>query len=130
MLAVVVVLFALLWMPYRTLVLVNSFMEDPYLDPWFLLFCRISVYANSAINPVIYNVMSQKFRTAFKRLCKCGQMESQRRSIYLTTTSYSMVRDNPNTRAEKERPPPENLSVVPKQSEKPAKDDELYYSVV
>ncbi|XP_018416064.1 PREDICTED: thyrotropin-releasing hormone receptor-like [Nanorana parkeri] len=131
MLAVVVVLFALLWMPYRTLVLVNSFMENPYLDPWFLLFCRICVYANSAINPVIYNLMSQKFRTAFKRLCKCGQVDTQRRSIYLTTTSYSMVRDNANARAEKkEKPAPENPTVVPKQTEKPGMEGELYYSVV
>ncbi|TMS15840.1 Thyrotropin-releasing hormone receptor [Larimichthys crocea] len=30
MLAVVVVLFALLWMPYRTLVVVNSFIDPPY----------------------------------------------------------------------------------------------------
>ncbi|XP_040185308.1 thyrotropin-releasing hormone receptor-like [Rana temporaria] len=131
MLAVVVILFALLWMPYRTLVLVNSFMENPYLDPWFLLFCRICVYANSAINPVIYNLMSQKFRTAFKRLCKCGQVDTQRRSIYLTTTSYSMVKDNANTRVEKkEKPPPDNPTVVPKQAEKPRMEGELYYSVV
>uniref|UniRef100_A0A8D0GRA5 Thyrotropin-releasing hormone receptor n=1 Tax=Sphenodon punctatus TaxID=8508 RepID=A0A8D0GRA5_SPHPU len=68
MLAVVVVLFALLWMPYRTLVLVNSFVDNPYLDPWFLLFCRVCVYANSAINPVVYSLMSQKFRAAFQKL--------------------------------------------------------------
>ncbi|XP_072279109.1 thyrotropin-releasing hormone receptor-like [Pyxicephalus adspersus] len=129
MLAVVVVLFALLWMPYRTLVLVNSFMENPYLDPWFLLFCRICVYANSAINPVIYNVMSQKFRTAFKRLCKCGQVDTQRRGIYLTSTTYSMVRDNAGTRVEKNQKP-DNPTVVPKQTDKPKVEGELYYSVV
>uniref|UniRef100_A0A8C6V0A7 Thyrotropin-releasing hormone receptor n=1 Tax=Neogobius melanostomus TaxID=47308 RepID=A0A8C6V0A7_9GOBI len=66
MLAVVVILFALLWMPYRTLVLINSFVSTPYLDAWFLLFCRTCIYANSAINPVIYNAMSQKFRSAFR----------------------------------------------------------------
>uniref|UniRef100_A0A6J0TCS9 Thyrotropin-releasing hormone receptor n=1 Tax=Pogona vitticeps TaxID=103695 RepID=A0A6J0TCS9_9SAUR len=71
MLAVVVILFALLWMPYRTLVLVNSFVERPYLDRWFLLFCRVCIYTNSAINPIIYNLMSRKFRLAFKNLCKC-----------------------------------------------------------
>ncbi|XP_060644237.2 thyrotropin-releasing hormone receptor-like [Anolis sagrei] len=78
MLAVVVVLFALLWMPYRTLVLVNSFVAQPYLDRWFLLFCRICIYTNSAINPIIYNAMSQKFRLAFKGLCKCGKEAHQR----------------------------------------------------
>uniref|UniRef100_A0A8C4S391 Thyrotropin-releasing hormone receptor n=1 Tax=Erpetoichthys calabaricus TaxID=27687 RepID=A0A8C4S391_ERPCA len=93
MLAVVVILFALLWMPYRTLVLVNSFIEKPYLNAWFLLFCRLCIYTNSAINPVVYNLMSQKFRFAFKKLCKCKEEESQRRTIYLAPTNYSMVRD-------------------------------------
>ncbi|MBN3276571.1 TRFR protein, partial [Polyodon spathula] len=93
MLAVVVILFALLWMPYRTLVLVNSFIEKPYLNAWFLLFCRMCIYANSAINPVVYNLMSQKFRSAFKKLCKCGEEETQRRTMYLTPVNYSMVRD-------------------------------------
>ncbi|XP_056381552.1 thyrotropin-releasing hormone receptor-like [Hyla sarda] len=131
MLAVVVALFAFLWMPYRTLVLVNSFVENPYLDPWFLLFCRICVYANSAINPVIYNLMSQKFRTAFKRLCKCGQVETQRRNTYMTTTTYSMVKDPSNVRPDKkEKSPLENPTVVPKQSDKPKVEGELYYSVV
>uniref|UniRef100_A0A8D0HEB9 Thyrotropin-releasing hormone receptor n=1 Tax=Sphenodon punctatus TaxID=8508 RepID=A0A8D0HEB9_SPHPU len=67
MLAVVVILFALLWMPYRTLVVVNSFMDPPYLNIWFLLFCRLCIYLNSAINPIIYNLMSQKFRAAFRK---------------------------------------------------------------
>ncbi|OCT58598.1 thyrotropin-releasing hormone receptor [Xenopus laevis] len=131
MLAVVVVLFALLWMPYRTLVLVNSFMDKPYLDPWFLLFCRICVYANSAINPVIYNLMSQKFRTAFKRLCKCGHEETQRRSIYMTTTSYSMVKDGVITGGEKQdKPTVEKTNIISKQTSKAGLEGDLYYSVV
>ncbi|XP_053550927.1 thyrotropin-releasing hormone receptor-like [Bombina bombina] len=131
MLAVVVILFALLWMPYRTLVLVNSFMDKPYLDPWFLLFCRICVYANSAINPVIYNVMSQKFRTAFKKLCKCGQHESQRRQMYMTTNSYSMVRDAANAGVEKkDKPTSQKPAALPKQTSKAGLEGELYYSVV
>ena len=71
MLAVVVALFALLWMPYRTLVVVNSVTDPPCTNAWVLLFCRVCVYCNSAINPVIYNLMSQKFRVAFRRLCGC-----------------------------------------------------------
>uniref|UniRef100_A0A3Q0S328 Thyrotropin-releasing hormone receptor n=1 Tax=Amphilophus citrinellus TaxID=61819 RepID=A0A3Q0S328_AMPCI len=79
MLAVVVILFALLWMPYRTLVVVNSFIDPPYHNTWFLLFCRMCIYTNSAINPIVYNLMSQKFRVAFKKLCKChwGQREAE-----------------------------------------------------
>uniref|UniRef100_A0A3P9Q491 Thyrotropin-releasing hormone receptor n=1 Tax=Poecilia reticulata TaxID=8081 RepID=A0A3P9Q491_POERE len=81
MLAVVVILFALLWMPYRTLVLINSFVSTPYLDSWFLLFCRTCIYANSAINPVIYNAMSQKFRSAFRGLYSCQRVEGNQRTV-------------------------------------------------
>ncbi|XP_023682998.2 thyrotropin releasing hormone receptor 2 isoform X1 [Paramormyrops kingsleyae] len=91
MLAVVVILFALLWMPYRTLVLVNSFVATPYLDAWFLLFCRICIYANSAINPVVYNLMSQKFRSAFRGLYRCQEQEVQRRTLSVVN---STVRDS------------------------------------
>lgn len=93
MLAVVVILFALLWMPYRTLVLINSFVTTPYLDAWFLLFCRICIYANSAINPIIYNVMSQKFRSAFRGLYRCQQPEGHQRTLSLIQTGYSTIRD-------------------------------------
>ncbi len=46
MLAVVVGLFATLWMPYRVLVVYNSFATKSYQDLWFMLFCRIMVYIN------------------------------------------------------------------------------------
>uniref|UniRef100_A0A667ZYV7 Thyrotropin-releasing hormone receptor n=1 Tax=Myripristis murdjan TaxID=586833 RepID=A0A667ZYV7_9TELE len=93
MLAVVVILFALLWMPYRTLVLINSFVSTPYLDAWFLLFCRTCIYANSAINPIIYNVMSQKFRSAFRGLYRCQRLEANQRTLSVIQANYSTVRD-------------------------------------
>lgn len=93
MLAVVVVLFALLWMPYRTLVVVNSFIDPPYHDTWFLLFCRMSIYTNSAINPIIYNLMSQKFRVAFKKLCKCSREDKEKVAEYNIPMYYSVVKD-------------------------------------
>ncbi|XP_029977117.1 thyrotropin-releasing hormone receptor b [Salarias fasciatus] len=93
MLAVVVILFAVLWMPYRTLVVVNSFLDRAYLDNWFLLFCRICIYLNSAINPVIYNAMSQKFRAAFRKICRCGRKGSDKPANYSVALTYSAVKD-------------------------------------
>ncbi|MEQ2269696.1 hypothetical protein XENORESO_008268, partial [Xenotaenia resolanae] len=93
MLAVVVILFALLWMPYRTLVLINSFVSTPYLDSWFLLFCRTCIYANSAINPVIYNAMSQKFRSAFRGLYSCQRTEGNQRTLSTAQTGFGTTRD-------------------------------------
>ena len=34
-----------------------------------LYFCRVMTYINSAINPILYNLMSSKFRGGFLRLC-------------------------------------------------------------
>lgn len=93
MLVEVVLVFAVLWMPYRTLVLLNSFVARPFLDPWVLLFCRTCVYTNSAINPVIYSLMSQKFQVAFRQLCRCGAEGPQRQAACLSTTSYDVVRE-------------------------------------
>lgn len=93
MLAVVVVLFAVLWMPYRTLVVVNSFLQEAYLDTWFLLFCRTCVYLNSAINPLIYNAMSQKFRAAFRRLCRCGRTALVNKAAYSVALTYSVAKE-------------------------------------
>ncbi|KAM9494969.1 thyrotropin-releasing hormone receptor b [Clarias gariepinus] len=93
MLAVVVVLFAVLWMPYRTLVVVNSFLQEAYLDTWFLLFCRTCVYLNSAINPVIYNAMSQKFRAAFRRLCRCSTKAQAKQAAYSVALTYSTAKE-------------------------------------
>ncbi|NWW72274.1 TRFR protein, partial [Climacteris rufus] len=92
MLAVVVALFALLWLPYRTLVVVNSFVDPPYLNTWFLLFCRLCIYLNSAINPIIYNLMSQKFRAAFRKLYKCEKSAGQP-AASSTPVYYSAVKD-------------------------------------
>lgn len=96
MLAVVVILFALLWMPYRTLVVVNSFLDKAYLDTWFLLFCRLCIYLNSAINPVIYNAMSQKFRAAFKKLCHCGPQRMEKPPSYSVALTYSVIKETSN----------------------------------
>lgn len=95
MLVVVVLLFAVLWMPYCTLVLLNSFVAQPFLDTWVLLFCRTCVYANSPINPIIYSLMSQKFRVVFRRLCQCRAEGPQRHTASLSTASYSVVRESP-----------------------------------
>lgn len=77
MLIVVVVVFATLWMPYRVMVVYNSFAEHKYLNLWFLMFSRTLIYINCAINPILYNVMSVKFRRAFKNHLCCGECPDQ-----------------------------------------------------
>ncbi|XP_013780780.2 thyrotropin-releasing hormone receptor-like [Limulus polyphemus] len=84
MLAVVVALFATLWLPYRALVVYNSFAVHRYMEPWFLMFCKTMIFINSAINPILYNAMSIKFRRAFKRTLSCCQRQQCRRGPYFS----------------------------------------------
>ncbi|XP_033113196.1 thyrotropin-releasing hormone receptor-like [Anneissia japonica] len=77
MLVVVVALFVMLWGPYRILNFYTYIWDPtgetmPNLFPWWMFFIRILVFLNSAINPLIYNFMSVKFRRAFAKLCRCG----------------------------------------------------------
>ncbi|BHF74897.1 hypothetical protein SprV_0501798500 [Sparganum proliferum] len=68
MLMAVVFLFAIFWLPYRAWVVYNSFAIQPRVDYWFTLFARTMAYLNSAVNPILYNAMSKKFRRSFKTL--------------------------------------------------------------
>ncbi|KAM8920367.1 thyrotropin-releasing hormone receptor-like [Lycaon pictus] len=98
MLAVVVLVFALLWLPYRTLVVVNSFLSPPYLNLGFLLFCRLCVYLNSAVNPVIYALMSQRFREAFHGLFQCRRAPPQLPPQEAASVYYSVIKDSSQIR--------------------------------
>ncbi len=50
MLACVVVIFATLWVPYRGLLVYNSFATmnnlPPYLDLWYLMFAKTCIFMN------------------------------------------------------------------------------------
>ncbi|XDB59583.1 hypothetical protein ABFV05_013199 [Capra hircus] len=114
MLVVVVLLFAVLWIPYQTLVLLSSFVAQPFLDPWVLLFCLICACANSAIHPIIYSLMSQKFQAAFRRLCQCRAKGPQRLAAGLSTASYSVVRETPQ-KAQTRGSEPRHSALAPRQ---------------
>ncbi|KAK9510175.1 hypothetical protein O3M35_005016 [Rhynocoris fuscipes] len=95
MLAVVVAVFAVLWLPYRGLLVYNSFMtlfeKSPFMDLWYLMFAKTCVYINSAINPFLYNAMSIKFRRAFHRMlvCRSGKNEPMIRVSTVAGPSFS-----------------------------------------
>ncbi|ESO09318.1 hypothetical protein HELRODRAFT_73674, partial [Helobdella robusta] len=88
MLAIVVLMFAVLWLPYRAYVVYNS-LATPLYCRWTLLTVRIMVYANSSINPILYSAMSSKFRRAFicllsfrsKRFHQQQQLLQQRQQL-------------------------------------------------
>ncbi|XP_067207471.1 growth hormone secretagogue receptor type 1 isoform X3 [Linepithema humile] len=52
-----------------------------------LYFCRVMLYLNSAINPILYNLMSTKFREGFLKLC-CLR-SSRRKNTSGRTATYT-----------------------------------------
>lgn len=78
MLGTVVLCFFVCLMPYRVLALwiivsPSELTEDINPEKWYnlLYFSRIMLYINSAVNPILYNLMSSKFRLGFCRVCIC-----------------------------------------------------------
>nr|CDS18737.1 thyrotropin releasing hormone receptor [Echinococcus granulosus] len=84
MLMAVVILFAVFWFPYRTLVVYNSFVTPKRTDYWLILFVKTMAYLNSTVNPILYNAMSKKFRRAFRLLItqtSCFGRQSKMNSV-------------------------------------------------
>nr|CAD7260822.1 unnamed protein product [Timema shepardi] len=93
MLAMVVFVFATLWLPYRGMLVYNSFAmlfsRKRFMDLWFLMFAKTCIYINCAINPILYSMMSAKFRRAFHRvLCGTGQLNNLD-NPYTSTRNFS-----------------------------------------
>ncbi|CAD6994018.1 unnamed protein product [Ceratitis capitata] len=104
MLVAVVASFFVCLLPFRafTLWVIAASTEDIAalgIDGYYtiLYFCRIMLYLNSALNPILYNLMSSKFRTGFCRLiisCCGGQRahingRDNRRGTATTNTTSS-----------------------------------------
>lgn len=106
MLGTVVLCFFLCLMPYRALTLwiimsPSDYYDDMSPEKWYniLYFSRVMLYINSAINPILYNLMSSKFRIGFCKVCICYkkklQVKARRAQRTITngsTTSSSLTR--------------------------------------
>jgi hypothetical protein len=76
MLGTVVVSFFLCLIPFRVFTLWFIFFSAKQMHVLgvegyysILYFCRTMLYLNSAVNPILYNLMSSKFRDGFTRVC-------------------------------------------------------------
>uniref|UniRef100_A0A8R1IU11 Thyrotropin-releasing hormone receptor n=1 Tax=Caenorhabditis japonica TaxID=281687 RepID=A0A8R1IU11_CAEJA len=86
MLAIVVAVFAICWLPYRGMVVYNSFVSDPkysWSPDWYINLSKTLVFINCAINPILYNLMSARFRAAFKSLF------TKRKNSAFKTTAFN-----------------------------------------
>lgn len=82
-----------LWLIYASVEDVESLGLEGYLN--LLNFARIMHYLNSSINPIVYNLVSTKFRKYFHRSMKCCERHAQRDSHYLN--DYSTHRSGSTT---------------------------------
>ncbi|KAL4233081.1 neuromedin U receptor [Mactra antiquata] len=112
MLVTVVVAFFIQWAPFHTQRLMTSYVPMELWTPTLIQFqtylfyvSGVLYFSNSTINPILYNVMSKKFRLAFKRtLCRCCytsgellELNGRSKSIYCSDrTTQLTTRQNVN----------------------------------
>ena len=86
MLGTVVLCFFICLLPFRALTLwiivappqsIVGLGVEGYFS--LIYFCRVMLYLNSAINPILYNLMSTKFREGFLRLCGLSRTKVKRK---------------------------------------------------
>ncbi|KAI6231351.1 Thyrotropin-releasing hormone receptor [Aphelenchoides besseyi] len=62
------------------LVVYNSFAMIKFNPDWYIFFAKTLIFFNCAINPILYNAMSARFRMAFRRLLRGENKEINRAS--------------------------------------------------
>ncbi|XP_064601252.1 thyrotropin-releasing hormone receptor-like [Liolophura sinensis] len=99
MIFIIVVLFIVCIAPFQVLVMIEIYGSDllaPLTEVQWqaLIWCsRFTTYINSAANPIVYNIVSSKFRAAMLKSLTCGKnkntnasrIESASRSTIFTT---------------------------------------------
>lgn len=58
-----------------------------------LYFCRVMLYLNSAVNPILYNLMSSKFRKGFRKVYCCFFWKSSAAGVGRTANGVTSVQN-------------------------------------
>lgn len=98
MLVGIIVLFFLCLLPFRIIALLETFSSnkimqievEPYLN--LMYFCRLLIYVNSAGNPIIYNIVSTKFRRAFQKVLTVYCFCYRKRQLLIRGNNYRATR--------------------------------------
>ncbi|XP_060528389.1 thyrotropin-releasing hormone receptor isoform X2 [Cylas formicarius] len=104
MLAVVVVAFFICMLPFRALTLwivvapAESIVDISFETRYNILyFSRIMFHINSAVNPILYNIMSSKFRGGFLKLCGMRNLRRKLRRRTETTRKSTTSSTTPSS---------------------------------
>ncbi|XP_066271786.1 neuromedin-U receptor 2-like [Branchiostoma lanceolatum] len=100
----VAVLFFICLLPYRTTVLGFIFAPMEMLQLMgsksvliLIIICRIMVYINSTVNPILYNTTSTNFRSAFKQTIGITTGRKARRGTTEATSTCNNIRTRART---------------------------------
>lgn len=74
MILVLAASFMISWTPYFAISIITQYQEENFMQRsnyFFTMLCiNLSAFLNSAINPIIYGIMSARFRLSFLQLAK------------------------------------------------------------
>ncbi|KAJ0171628.1 hypothetical protein K1T71_013178 [Dendrolimus kikuchii] len=112
MLVAVVIMFAVCFFPVHLLSVLRYTLDMEQTDviTCLALVSHVMCYANSAINPLIYNFMSGKFRREFKRAFCCAP--SSLHENFTTLTRMTTSRKKPDLLSFDSKPSPRNESKI------------------
>ncbi|XP_063233068.1 neuropeptides capa receptor-like [Bacillus rossius redtenbacheri] len=93
MLAAVVVAFFLCWAPFHAQRLIYLYGKDApnysEINEWMYYITGILYYFSSTVNPILYSVMSARYRVAFRKtICRCLSPSSSNPADDETTSVY------------------------------------------
>ena len=73
MVIIVVVIFAVCWLPLQIIFMVQAFGQYPQSASWIAvkLAANCLAYMNSCVNPILYAFLSDNFRKSFRKLLGC-----------------------------------------------------------
>ncbi|KOC69230.1 Neuropeptides capa receptor [Habropoda laboriosa] len=75
MLSAVVITFFICWAPFHVQRLLSVYevpIPEDINQEWLFALTGCFYYFSTTINPILYNVMSEKYRNAFKEMCRCS----------------------------------------------------------
>ncbi|XP_029160795.1 neuropeptides capa receptor-like isoform X2 [Nylanderia fulva] len=98
MLSVVVIMFFLCWAPFHAQRLLYIYAQDsdyyPDLNEWLYILSGCLYYFSTTVNPILYNLMSMRYRQAFKQTI-CCRTKGPTNKIFMDKGSH-LRRDSAN----------------------------------
>ncbi|XP_029660825.1 neuropeptides capa receptor-like [Formica exsecta] len=99
MLSVVVIMFFLCWAPFHAQRLLYIYAQDtdyyPDLNEWLYILSGCLYYFSTTVNPILYNLMSIRYRQAFKQTL-CCRTKRPTNKILMDKGSHQSRRDSMN----------------------------------